>query len=248
MPWLKKLFQRTKEIAAMYTAVFIVVMFLNQLLFFGLCLNPVCLIAAIPHVLLLTFVIGTLIYKPSRKQLKKTLRIASEGEKKIRERIKRIRNSHGRKEVSGAKTKITSGRVYLFVTQSRSQGEEDFVKVLSRYGLKSHSVRRQDSNRYKSKALFRKLENCEPYFEVGDVVAIVRGGGDTNTPQFSPYRDEETCLKLRGMKDNIGTISVTGIGHSSDPFPIESAVDFAQITPTDAANRVGNLINGRFHL
>jgi len=34
-------------------------MFLNQLLFFGLCLNPICLIAAMPHVLLITVFLGT---------------------------------------------------------------------------------------------------------------------------------------------------------------------------------------------
>jgi hypothetical protein len=33
-------------------------MFLNQLLFFGLCLNPIYLVAAMPHVLFLTVVVG----------------------------------------------------------------------------------------------------------------------------------------------------------------------------------------------
>ena len=44
------LWGRTKEVAATYTGTFIVVMILNQLVFFGFCLNPVCLIAAMPHV------------------------------------------------------------------------------------------------------------------------------------------------------------------------------------------------------
>lgn len=43
----------------MYTGTFIVVMFLNQLLFFGLCLNPICLVAAMPHCLAITMFIGT---------------------------------------------------------------------------------------------------------------------------------------------------------------------------------------------
>lgn len=66
MKWLNALWAKTKKIASLYTATFIFVMFLNQLLFFGLCLNPICLIAAMPHVLLITVVLGTLINKISK--------------------------------------------------------------------------------------------------------------------------------------------------------------------------------------
>jgi|LWDU01.1.fsa_nt_gi hypothetical protein len=58
-----KLWKRTKEIAATYTVTFIVVMVLNQLLFFGFCLNPICLVAAMPHVLFITVVVGTWLEK-----------------------------------------------------------------------------------------------------------------------------------------------------------------------------------------
>ncbi len=61
--WLKKLYEKTVEVAKLYTGTFIVVMILNQLLFFGFCLNPICLIAAMPHVLLITVVVGTFINK-----------------------------------------------------------------------------------------------------------------------------------------------------------------------------------------
>jgi hypothetical protein len=47
----------------MYTGTFIVVMILNQLIFFGFCLNPVCLIAAMPHVLVITAFLGSWINK-----------------------------------------------------------------------------------------------------------------------------------------------------------------------------------------
>jgi len=53
------LWQRTKNVAATYTWTFIVVMVLNQLLFFGFCLNPICLIAAMPHVLAITVALGS---------------------------------------------------------------------------------------------------------------------------------------------------------------------------------------------
>jgi hypothetical protein len=74
------LWDRTKEVATTYTGTFIVVMFLNQLLFFGFCLNPICLIAAMPHVLLITVVVGSLINKigkwGERGLAKKALNIA----------------------------------------------------------------------------------------------------------------------------------------------------------------------------
>ena len=61
----KNLWERTKSVAKMYTGTFIVVMVLNQLLFFGFCLNPICLIAAMPHVLLITVFIGSWLNKES---------------------------------------------------------------------------------------------------------------------------------------------------------------------------------------
>ena len=45
MEWLTKLSDRTMNIASMYTGTFIVIMVINQLVFFGFCLNPI-LIAA----------------------------------------------------------------------------------------------------------------------------------------------------------------------------------------------------------
>ena len=59
MAWIKKLFDRTVNIASMYTGTFIAVMIVNQFLFFGFCLNPICLAAAMPHVLLITAFVGS---------------------------------------------------------------------------------------------------------------------------------------------------------------------------------------------
>lgn len=50
---------RIKKITAMYIGTFVVIMILNQLLFFGFCLKPVCLIAAVPHVFFISAIIGT---------------------------------------------------------------------------------------------------------------------------------------------------------------------------------------------
>ena len=57
------LWDRTKDVATTYTGTFIVIMILNQLLFFGFCLNPICIIAAMPHVLLITVFVGSIINK-----------------------------------------------------------------------------------------------------------------------------------------------------------------------------------------
>lgn len=42
-----------------YVITFVVLLFLNQLLFFRMCLSPGCLAAATPHVLFLTAIVGT---------------------------------------------------------------------------------------------------------------------------------------------------------------------------------------------
>lgn len=63
MKWMKILFDRTVNIASMYTGTFIVVMAMNQIVFFGFCLNPACLVAAMPHVLLITVFIGSWVNK-----------------------------------------------------------------------------------------------------------------------------------------------------------------------------------------
>lgn len=67
MKFVKNLWKKTLEAYKLYTWTFISVMLLNQLLFFGFCLNPVCIIAAMPHVLFITVVIGTLINKMETK-------------------------------------------------------------------------------------------------------------------------------------------------------------------------------------
>ncbi len=64
---LSRLWKQTKEVATIYIVTFVVVMVLNQLVFFGFCLNPVCLIAAMPHVLLITAVFGTWVIKSGTK-------------------------------------------------------------------------------------------------------------------------------------------------------------------------------------
>ena len=65
--WVKELWIRTKEVALTYIVTFVVVMFLNQLLFFRLCSELYCLVAALPHVSVITFFLGTWIINRSEK-------------------------------------------------------------------------------------------------------------------------------------------------------------------------------------
>jgi hypothetical protein len=213
-------------------------MFLNQLFFFGLCLNPICLIAATPHVLIITLVLGTWLYMPKWRKLKEKLLFEPETYIEIETRVQK------HKENKNKNKKIFTGNIHLIVTQNRSKGEEDFHTILTRFMKpKISSIIRLD-NQYKSKALLVALKSFQHLFMPGDIIAIVRGGGDINEPQFDPYKDSETCHEIRNLRDNYGIIVISGIGHASDRFLIEQCVDFAQITPTDAALQATYLING----
>lgn len=93
MDWLKALWNRTKVVAATYTWTFIVVITLNQLLFFGFCLNPVCIIAAMPHCLAITVFLGSILNNANGWGDKK--------EEEIKKEFK-PRAAHQRKRQSGS--------------------------------------------------------------------------------------------------------------------------------------------------
>jgi hypothetical protein len=60
---LKFLYERLKRITTIYLGVFVVTMVLNQALLFGFCLDLYCLAAALPHVSIISIVIGTWLNK-----------------------------------------------------------------------------------------------------------------------------------------------------------------------------------------
>lgn len=103
-----KLWVRTKEVATMYTGTFVVVMILNQLLFFGFCLNPICLIAAMPHVLFITVIIGTWLNKKNgwgkeqvaSKAVKKTAKTASSTVSEVNRVLKELGDESTKKSES----------------------------------------------------------------------------------------------------------------------------------------------------
>jgi hypothetical protein len=186
----------------------------------------------------------------AKRRLDKTLRIIGGDKDRIRNRAnsikQRIDGAIGGNKKSDENIIYTTGRVFMFVTQSQSHGEEDFKKILSKQKIKPRFIiERLESTKYRSKSLCVALRKKESKFRAGDIIAIVRGGGDTTTPQFSPYKSKEACDKLREVADKFGVITVTGIGHTGDAFPIDKAADYPQETPTDAAYRVALLISGQ---
>jgi len=60
---MKKNNESFKESAKVYFWTFILVLILNQVLFFGACLNAVCLVAALPHVSIISFFLGRYIIR-----------------------------------------------------------------------------------------------------------------------------------------------------------------------------------------
>jgi hypothetical protein len=124
-------------------------------------------------------------------------------------------------------------------------GEQDFETVLMRYKKPKIVSKIRMDNRDVSKALLKAIRKSKHDFKAGDIVAFVRGGGDIHAPQFEPYRDEDTCDEVRLLSDDAGVITVSGLGHFGNHFPIQNAVNFAQGTPTDAAIQAAFLIDER---
>ena len=181
------------------------------------------------------------IHKPTYRKIKGSLKFVRESYDEVKSHIEQHREDY----ISQENSNLFTGNVYLFVTQNKSKGEDDFEAVLKRYKKPIFISKFRLNNSHKSKALLKAIKSSKHRFKAGDIVAIVRGGGDTNDSQFDSYKDNETCCEVRNLADRAGVITVSGIGHSTDNFPIEKAVNFAQITPTDAAVQVVSLVDGK---
>ncbi len=144
--------------------------------------------------------------------------------------------------------KLISGRVFLLVTQGQSEGETDFLNILERYEISVHETVRLNRAQYNDKALYIVLDGIEDSLMKGDIVAIVRGGGDTEHESFAPYKDKSACKLLTRFRKENEVVIVTGVGHSDNNFPVEDVADYPQETPTDAANQVGKLITGELKI
>jgi len=71
----------------------------------------------------------------------------------------------------------------------------------------------------------------------GDIVVIVRGGGDIEHETFKAFRSTEAANAIRAIRV-LGITVISGIGHASDEFIVQSEASIPAITPTDAAYKL----------
>lgn len=135
-----------------------------------------------------------------------------------------------------------SGRIFLITTWTPGKGEEDFYHIVSRKNHKIRDVIRINWYRNKDHALEIAIRENSDKLQTGDIVAIVRGGGDTSDTQFRPFKYPGGVEAIRQLREQRGVTVITGLGHSSDYFPVEAAATFRQATPTDAAYKVCKLL------
>lgn len=127
----------------------------------------------------------------------------------------------------------TYGKVFLITTESFSTGAADFQRILSRYNIPVEKVLRM-SRKDCDYAIARIVDSLESKIGQGDIVCIVRGGGNSTEPQFDVFRSKVSCKAILQLREK-GAISVLGVGHALDVFELDTFVDYAAITPTEAA-------------
>jgi len=135
-----------------------------------------------------------------------------------------------------------TGRIFLITTWRTGKGEEDFKQVILRKNHKVIEILRVNALHHGESALLHIIRSNSEKLHSGDILAIVRGGGDTSDKSFSPFKSSAAAEAIERLKKTKGVIVVTGIGHASDHFLVEQAATFKQATPTDAANRICELL------
>tara|TARA_R100000655_G_scaffold89613_3_gene130114 strand:+ start:10921 stop:11391 length:471 start_codon:yes stop_codon:yes gene_type:complete len=137
-----------------------------------------------------------------------------------------------------------SGRVFVVTTWRTGKGEEDFRHILQRQHHKIRKTIRVNWLKYSDRALAQAIHEHINAFLPGDIVAIVRGGGDTKEKQFAPFNNPDAVKAVRTLREQYKVVVVTGVGHSTDHFAIERVATFNQATPTDAAYLICDLLHG----
>lgn len=128
-----------------------------------------------------------------------------------------------------------SGKIFLVTTWRTGKGEEDFRHILQSKHHKVEGTIRINWKKYAQRALAQAIRMHSSQFSAGDIVAIVRGGGDINDVQFTPFNEPDAVKEIRLLKEKKNAVVITGVGHSSDYFAIEKEATFRRATPTDAA-------------
>jgi len=175
-------------------------------------------------------------------------RLTKESERDLKRRFTRahalVKGRESAKDYLDDKDVVLSGRIFLITTWRTGKGEEDFRHILQRKHHKVTKIIRLNWIRHSKRALVHALSSHASEFSSGDIVAIVRGGGDTKHEQFSPFNEPDAADAIRYLRENNKVIVVTGVGHSSDHFAIENEATFRQVTPTDAGYLICELLGG----
>jgi exonuclease VII large subunit len=122
-------------------------------------------------------------------------------------------------------------------TKGPSLGARDFERLLHKHDIEITKTAKLFPH-YGELSLPRALESVRPYTHRGDILAIVRGGGDTQSKSFKTFNSEVSANALMKFKSETGAFIVAGIGHTDDRFLIDEYVDYAAPTPTYAAFKV----------
>jgi exonuclease VII large subunit len=152
------------------------------------------------------------------------------------------------KKVKTGGTKIPEikidSHIYLVTTESKSLGAHDFIRVLKINEIQIHKTVRMKKF-LREDALVKAIDEIFNELRAGDVVAIIRGGGDITNPQFDPYRSASSCACIRKLRNEKNVIVVVGIAHSGNTFPIDEDADISADTPTYAAFIIAYSIHSR---
>ena len=173
-------------------------------------------------------------------------KLTKESERDLKRRFTRarglIKGQESARDYLDDKDVALSGRIFVITTWRTGKGEEDFRHVLQRQHHKITKIIRINWLKYSERALAQAIQENISVFSPGDIIAIVRGGGDTKERQFAPFNEPDAARAVRALRKQAKAVVVTGVGHSSDHFAIEQEATFKQATPTDAAYLICELL------
>lgn len=120
--------------------------------------------------------------------------------------------------------KITLSLIYS--SSSAAQVHQDFLGAL---GDLQHEIKIEELT-----TRFNNLDELLATIDIakGNVIAIVRGGGDSN--DLVIFDEDKVLQKIADLK----SYRIAGVGHSADNNLVNAVLDYSAITPTDAGNHL----------
>lgn len=121
-------------------------------------------------------------------------------------------------------SKITLSLIYS--SSSAAQVHQDFLGAL---GDLQHEIKIEELT-----TRFNNLNELLATIDIakGNVIAIVRGGGDSNDLMI--FDEDRVLKKISDLK----VYRIAGVGHSADNNLVNAVVDYSATTPTDAGNHL----------